>query len=288
MINNYSYLFIFLPSIVLCSTSASLSFKGFVEYPSSDAYQNATAINITPKCPYLTCPKIAFTIEPSPENNTVIVSSLPANVVEVYVGQGNLLQFTFTDLSQQNPNATGVRVQFPSAQLLGVNVTEGNSAQIIDGFPNIAHINVDDSSLYANMTNLTTSINLNLRGAIVECDIGTNTSAMISLIDSSNLQLKGYIVDGVIDSKSVALIEGMVDKVRLTGGATLNINGNGCGNVTIDLYAGTCNEVEEVVVVEQQPVVFTSSDATSSGGLRHELGRGGLVLFSVIGVCLLF
>jgi len=95
-----------------------------------------------------TVPDTMFTIYPSNEGDGVTVETSPANLFIVKIDEydGGLV-FEWNQPVSSTATSGGVRIGIPSDQLSRVDVVNGHTVQIEDGFTSIQHLHVDTNSI---------------------------------------------------------------------------------------------------------------------------------------------
>ena len=192
-----------------------------------------------------------YTIEPS-DDDTVKVSTYPANLVTASKQNGNLLQLEFNKDVAYDSNEGGVQIYFPASQLKSVNVAADSVAQILDGFTNIDSLRVSsDAKLYATMLSGSDNKDENdeayrLRDLSVSSDaqafvLSNYNIKNVKVSSDGQLTLQSPMVKDVrVSSDAVLKMKGNITSAKVSSDGKLTLDGNvvGDGNVEVTSDAG--------------------------------------------------
>jgi len=258
--------------VILCFFSATLTIAGnstdlIISNENnklSDVPQDITGISISLVCSSF-LPNTMFTIVPSDDDaDGVAITTTPPDLVEVRscsTDDGKTLYFQWNvkvatsrgsaspapDLAQES----GVRITVPSGQLQRVDVSNGFSVNIRNGFTSLVSLGVSfGATMKAEMDSSTSSelalsnegnSTLRLISNVVVTSLSVTeggssfveapTIENVSLSGGSRLSVQGNVTSGSISGNSTMTVTGAVaSAIDSSGGSTI-ITGSGCENI---------------------------------------------------------
>ena len=253
----------------------------------SDVDQNIDALIISRWCDDGIIPNIIFTIFPSKDDSGVTIETSPPNLVTVRVCHTcSHFQFLWNTNVSSIATSGGIRIGIPPDQLKSVTVSDGNNAQILDGFTNITELQVSRGGVIrASMTSLiSTELHLsNVRGQMYVQTNKPVTSGGVAG-GQSWIETPSFNKVRVYENGSELNIKGDVDfgdfgtgvnvGAQLTVTGTIKetisceknstVNAPSCDNVYTD-DSSTCNAGPQSVDVDVDVRKLTPNDQTLDG-----------------------
>ena len=262
----------------------------------SNVPQGVSKVRLSTKCPRTgKLTKAMFTILPSPSNDeTVKVSTYPANLVTVDDSSGDELKFTWNKDVAYDVSEGGIKVYFPVDQLKEVSAAAYDHVQVLSGFTSVNSLSVSsDAVLSANLTTLRDSVSLELSvssdgsakvlssAPLNKLKISSDGKAWVDapMVDyvkvssDGKLDLKGSARDAKVSSDGHVNIDGSLQSGKISSDGRITVYGNVTGTIELSsdakLYVGGTIEDSASLEAKSDARVYASSCnrvATKSDG----------------------
>jgi len=197
-------------------------------------YGSVESVDINLSCPTnknIQLPSLMFTIIPG---ELASVSSFPSNVVYTVVKDG-VLSFTGYNLDAAGKSIGGVKITLPADSLKKVTIDGSNTAQVLDGFTSLEHIQANAGTLTVTATTSSTSeVHLDADGqSTVNLVSNVNLVTSTGITGQSTVQVKTPSFKDVIVGKQAELsIDGGIDGGTVQGQSTVTVTGDISGTVS--------------------------------------------------------
>lgn len=200
-------------------------------------------------------PLIMWTIEPA---DRVMVSTNPPNLLTVKMnGVDKMLSFAWNEEIASTATGGGIKIGFPNNKFGLINVASSSTVQILDGFKEIGHVEVSETSV------LTADLSSNEYGIYLDVS-GKSKVTMISNLEVSQGRISG--------ASDVTLEAPSLDWTEISGGSTVKADG--------DMYFGSLSGSSTLTITG-----FASGDVKVSDGSQVTISSCDKINFDKSSTC---